>query len=150
MSLAKGLKSRIILILMLVLVVWAVSVFFIIADPPFIRGIIPRSSHGLLGIFITPFVHSGFPHLITNTVGLASLGWLVAWRGVAYFSLCTLIIIVLRGFGVWVFGRFSMHLGASGLIFGYFGFLVARGFVEKSFRAILFGAIVLIGYGGMI
>ena len=62
----------------------------------------------------------------------------------------SIIVIGLGGAGVWVFGRSSIHIGASGLVFGYFGYLVARGWHERRFGSILVAIVVIVLYGGLI
>ncbi len=145
-----AIKQRFVIVLSLLVLIWLASIFAFVLDPKPLPGILPRTIQGLPGIVFAPFIHGSFNHLLVNTVGLFGLSWMVAWRGAGYFALCTASIIIIGGLGVWLFGRFNYHIGASGLIFGYLGFLVARAFVEKSFRAILFAALVVFLYGGMI
>lgn len=113
-------------------------------------GIWPRTVSGLAGIFISPFVHYGFEHLIANTIPLAILGGLIAMVNPRLFNKVTVLVIILGGFGVWLFARPAYHVGASGLIFGYFGFLAARGWYEKGFLPVLIAIAVIFFYGGMI
>ena len=75
---------------------------------------------------------------------------MVAIRGVAYYVAATLAIAVLGGLGLWVFGRSAAHVGASGLIFGYFGFLVGRGYYERSLQSVAVAILVAVVYGGML
>jgi len=114
-------------------------------------GIRPRSQSGLWGILRAPFLHAGWQHLSANSAPFAILGFLVLVRGIRDFIGSTLIITVLGGAGVWLLGASnSVHLGASGLIFGYFGFLVVIGILERSFMGVLTSALVLFFYGGII
>ena len=85
-----------------------------------------------------------------NTVPLLFLGFFVAMRGAGNFFTCSLIILVLGGLGVWVFGRAAYHVGASGLVFGFFGYLVALAFYERSWQAFLVASLTLFYYGGLI
>jgi membrane associated rhomboid family serine protease len=63
----------------------------------------------------------------------------------------TIFVALVGGFGVWLFaGKFTNHIGASGLIFGYLGFVLARGFFEKSLTWILIAGAVLVLYGGLL
>lgn len=113
-------------------------------------GIWPRTPAGLAGIFISPFVHYGFEHLLTNTVPLFVLGTLIAMSNPRLFNKVTVLVIIAGGFGVWLFARPAYHVGASGLIFGYFGFLAARGLYERGIVPVLITLGVIFIYGGMI
>ena len=114
-------------------------------------GVIPRTAVGLRGILFGPFLHGNFAHLAANTVPFLILGWLVLLSGVQVFWWVTGITAVISGLGIWLFGATnSIHLGASGLIFGYFGFLLLRGFFERSLGAILGSLLVGIAYGGIL
>ncbi len=132
--------------------VWAVSLFGLLVDESLIHGlaVVPRRFDGLSGVLGAPLVHGSFAHLAANTVPLLILGGLVAIRGVAYYVKATLAIVVLGGLGLWLFGRSTAHVGASGLIFGYFGFLVARAYYERSLPSVVVAILVVVVYGGMI
>lgn len=115
-------------------------------------GIRPRSISGLPGVICSPFLHGGFGHLAANTIPLFVLGMLVSLRGIRHWVQVTFIIVLLGGAGVWLFGWNSdvIHIGASGLIFGYFGYLLFRGIFDRSVRSLLVGVVVLLLYGGLI
>lgn len=113
-------------------------------------GIVPRSPGNLPAILWSPLLHGGVQHLAANTVPLLLLGGIVAIRGARQFLLVSLMIVVLGGLGVWAIGRTASHVGASGLIFGYFGYLLARGWFERSFSSILIAVVVAVIYGGML
>jgi len=114
-------------------------------------GIRPRSASGLLGIVTAPFLHAGFGHLMLNSLPFIVLGGTVLLSGVRVFWGVTIFVTLAGGLGVWLFAEsLSNHLGASGLIFGYLGFLLARGVFEKSFPSILIACAILVGYGGLL
>ena len=113
-------------------------------------GILPRTQTGLRGILFAPLLHQDPQHLLLNTVPLAVLGWLVLLRGTTVFLRVSLTIVLLSGIGVWAFGRPHYHLGASGLVVGFFGYLVSRAFYERSWRSMLVATITLLFYGGLI
>ena len=113
-------------------------------------GLRPRTVGGLWGLITAPFLHSGFGHLAANTAPFLVLGALVATRGVRDFVSATIVIAVLGGLGVWLFGRSATHIGASGLVFGYMGFLLVVGFLERSIIGIAVSLIVGSVYGGML
>ncbi|MEZ4516338.1 MAG: rhomboid family intramembrane serine protease [Chloroflexota bacterium] len=114
-------------------------------------GIIPRQMSGLIGIPLAPFLHGGSAHLIANTVPILVLGLLVILRNGDRFLLVSIIIIFISGLGTWLIGpSHSVHIGASGLIFGYVGYLVASAYYERSWGAILLAILVIALYGGII
>jgi len=113
-------------------------------------GIWPRTPVGLTGIFVSPFVHYGFEHLLTNTLPLVILGGIIAMSYPRLFIKVTVMVIILGGLGVWIFARPAYHVGASGLIFGYLGFLAARGWYERGVVPLLITFGVIFFYGGMI
>jgi membrane associated rhomboid family serine protease len=114
-------------------------------------GIRPRTERGLLGILLSPFLHVGFGHLISNSLPFLLLGGLVMTGGRRQFLLLSLWVTVIGGSGVWLMGGCrTVHLGASLLIFGYLGFLLSRGIVERSIGGILLSLALLFGYGGIL
>ena len=112
-------------------------------------GILPRTFTGLVGILLSPFLHGSFAHLILNTVPLVTLGSFVAFYGTRIFVSVSLWIMLLSGAALWLLGRSAYHVGASSVVFGYFGYLVARGWYERSVTALLVTLVTLGLYGGM-
>ena len=107
-------------------------------------GIIPRSVYGLDGIVFSPLLHDGFEHLYGNSVPLILLGTFVLAAGSRRFIWSTAFIILVSGLGVWIVGQpDTVVVGASGVIFGYFGLLMARGIVERTWWNL--GVVVLVG-----
>lgn len=114
-------------------------------------GIRPRTLLGLSGIAFAPFLHGGFGHLASNTLSFLMLGGVVLIGGRTVFVTASVFIVAVGGALVWVLGPAATnHIGASLLIFGYFGFLIARGIVEKSGFWIFVSVFTLLLYGGMI
>ncbi len=113
-------------------------------------GILPHSIIGLRGLVFAPFLHGGFGHLIANTVPFLILGWLVMWQRTRDFFIVTPIVMLIGGLGTWLFGGSSVHIGASGLIYGYFGFLLLRGFYERNLASIILSLGVFFVYGSLI
>ena len=113
-------------------------------------GVTPRDTSSLLVIPLHIFVHDGFWHLLSNTGPLLALGGIVGVRGSGTLLAVSVFIAVFAGAGVWLVGRDGVHIGASGLIFGYFGYLVARGFVERSLMSLLITVAVTVFYGSLI
>ncbi len=114
-------------------------------------GVQPRSWIGLRGIFFAPFLHGGFQHVMANSIPFLWLGWFVLMRGTWEFAVVTIISVVFSGLGAWLFGApNSVHIGVSGVIMGYFGYLLMRGYFEKSLTAVLWSLFIIFLYGGML
>jgi len=113
-------------------------------------GIVPRTEIGLRGIPFWTFLHAGHNHLITNTVPLAVMAWFILLRGFKDFAVLTVGVTVIAGLMLWLLGRPAIHVGSSGLIFGYFAFLVAMGWHEQSFKSWFFAILTIVIYGGII
>jgi membrane associated rhomboid family serine protease len=114
-------------------------------------GIQPRNVGALWGILAAPLLHAGWVHLASNTGPFIVLGWLVLLRGIRDFLVVTLFAVLIGGLGVWVFGAAnSIHVGASGVVFGYLGYLLARGYFERSIWSVILGVIAGILYGGVL
>ena len=111
---------------------------------------LPYLAGSLRGILLSPLLHGSFSHLMSNTFPLLLLGGFVAIRGAKTIIGVSLLVIVLGGLLVWIVGRPAIHIGASGLVFGYFGFLVAQGWYERSIVSIVVAVGVLLLYGGII
>jgi membrane associated rhomboid family serine protease len=96
-------------------------------------GILPHNVGRLPEIFTAPFLHFNWDHIEGNTVPLFVLGVLAAYRSIVKFLLATLIIAVVSGLAVWLFqSSGELTVGASGLIFGYFGYVLVRGFFDRN------------------
>jgi membrane associated rhomboid family serine protease len=115
-------------------------------------GIYPRNLDHLWAIFTAPFLHENFyPHLVDNTIPLVFMGVIIALRGAARLALVTLIVIVVGGLGTWLVAPSGTDtFGASGLVFGYATYLLARGLFDRSLLEILVGVIVGVVWGGVL
>lgn len=114
-------------------------------------GVRPRTVSGLWGILFGPFLHANIGHVLANTLPFLILGWFVMLQGIGTFFLVTLSTAVISGLGIWLIGPSgSVHIGASGLVFGYFGYLLLRGYFERSFASLAWSGFVILLYGGMI
>ncbi|MBD2462105.1 rhomboid family intramembrane serine protease [Oscillatoria sp. FACHB-1407] len=114
-------------------------------------GIRPRKLIGLRGILLAPLLHGNLRHLAANTVPFLILGGLVMLRGLNDFLIVTAVAWLVSGTGVWLFASpRSNHIGASGVVFGYFGFLLLRGYFERSLIAIAISILVGLLYGSLI
>lgn len=114
-------------------------------------GVIPRTLLGLRGILFAPFIHGSVEHLVSNTVPFLLLGWLVMVRDSRDFVRVTLASMLGAGLMAWLLGApGSVHIGASGVIFGYLGFLMAAGWYDRSFFRILLSVGVTVLWGGLV
>ena len=114
-------------------------------------GVRPHTLVGLRGIVFAPFLHAGFGHLIGNTIPFALLGLVVLTGGIQRFAAVSVIVLLSSGVGTWLLGQSNqVHIGASGVVFGYLGYLVSRGFFERKIGQIAAGILVALVYGGMI
>lgn len=135
-----------------VALLWAVHVVnWIIGygfNPAF--GLIPRHLSGLDGVIAMPLLHGSFAHLMANTLPLLVMGGLLVATTTRALLPVNAVVIGLGGGLVWLLGSSAIHIGASGLVFGWFGFLVARGLVDRS--PITLGAALLVGvlYGSIL
>jgi membrane associated rhomboid family serine protease len=112
-------------------------------------GIIARNPDGLFGILTAPFLHLGFGHLISNTLPLVTLGALIAVSGALRLFAVTALVVTIGGLGTWLVSPpHTITIGASGLVFGYAAYLVARGVFNKRFRQVLIGIVVVLVWGG--
>jgi membrane associated rhomboid family serine protease len=109
--------------------------------------IVPHSESHLADIFTAPFLHFSWQHLEGNSIPLLVLGFLAAYRGLARFLAVTVIAVVTSGLAVWLFQASNEPtVGVSGLIFGYFGYVVVRGLFDRNFIDAIVGAIAAIAY----
>jgi membrane associated rhomboid family serine protease len=149
----KELRRQMMILGGIVAILWIIELFDVILFDGSLDklGIRPRSLQGLRGILFAPFLHASFRHLLANTIPFFVLGWFVMLRRQRDFVLVTLFTAVVSGLGIWLIGpSHSIHIGASGLIFGYFGFLLFQGYFERSLSSILWSVLVVFLYGGML
>jgi membrane associated rhomboid family serine protease len=149
----KELRTQVKIIGLFLFIFWVVEIInqAVFANTLNSLGIIPRSIVGIRGIFFAPFLHVDIPHLIANTFPFAILGWFVMLQNTKDFYTVSIISILFSGIGVWLFAQpNSITMGASGVIFGYLGFLLARGYFQKNVPSIALSLTVIFLYGGMI
>lgn len=133
-------------------IMWVVEIIDLLPRTNFDRwGIRPREMGGLIGIPLSPFLHNGIGHLVSNTIPFLILGWVIAASGIARYVQVTVIVAVVAGFGTWLVGPSnSLHLGASALVFGYLTYVLGRAVFERKIAYIVGGLIVLMLYGGVL
>ena len=113
-------------------------------------GLIPREGAGLLGIFTSPLLHGSIWHFFSNIIPFALFSFLLLQHGTSRYIQVTITCTVISGVLVWLFARSAVHVGASGLIYGYFGYLVLAGLMSKKFKLIIISLFVGIAYGTLI
>ncbi len=149
-SLFAKLRARILLLTAFVGSMW--FVFFLSSALPFLHlnrhGVVPRTPGGLQGILFAPWLHANLMHIVANTGGLLVLGWLCMWPRIANFWQATIGAMLGAGLCAWLLGApYTVHIGASGLVFGYAGYLVARGYYTRHLFAMLVALFVAASYG---
>jgi membrane associated rhomboid family serine protease len=114
-------------------------------------GVWPRSIEGLVGIVFAPFLHANWGHLIANTVPFVVLGFLTTARKRMDFHVVFASSALSAGLACWLLGATnSVHIGASGVVFGFLGFLMGRGLFERRLGTILLSLVVTFLFGGML
>ncbi|HRW38583.1 MAG TPA: rhomboid family intramembrane serine protease [Aquihabitans sp.] len=131
---------------------WVEEVVDLLPHTPFDSwGIRPRQLRGVPGIALAPFLHDGFGHLLSNTVPFVVLGCIVAASGVQRFVQVAVIVAAIAGVGTWLTGPSrTIHIGASGVVFGLLTYLVARGAFERRLGHLAVALLVLIFYGSLL
>lgn len=122
------------------------------AIPSLVRelALVPREPGALLGVVTMPLVHASLSHLLANLPPFLMLSALVLIGSPRYYLITTALIVVIAGLLLWLLGRAGFHVGASGLIFGYFGFLLGRGYYDRKAGPVLLAALTAFLYGGML
>jgi membrane associated rhomboid family serine protease len=149
-TLFNQIKARVVLLGLFVGSMW--MVFFVSAALPFLHltrhGVVPRTFSGLQGILFAPWLHAGLYHIAANTPGLLTLGWLCMWPRISNFWQATIGAMLGAGLCAWLLGApYSIHIGASGIVFGYAGYLVAYGFYNRKPLPVLVALFVVFSYG---
>jgi membrane associated rhomboid family serine protease len=113
-------------------------------------ALVPRTGGGLIGIMTAPFVHAGFAHLAANLPPFLVLGALVLRHGPSQFVGIAVAIAVGQGVLLWLLGRSAAHVGMSGIVFGFFGYLLALAWFTRTSTDLLVAAGVLVFYGAIL
>ncbi|MEE8397505.1 MAG: rhomboid family intramembrane serine protease [Desulfobacterales bacterium] len=130
-----------------VLLLWTVHIVTLFV-PLQQFGLIPRKLNGLIGILTAPFLHANFYHLYANTIAILTFGIIFALLEKKNTATLVIEITILQGIALWLFGRTGNHIGASGLIFGLFGYLLLVGYFQRQLKFIIVSLGVLVFYGG--
>jgi membrane associated rhomboid family serine protease len=132
------------MLFVLLALMWAAEIVDTLDDHQLDQyGIQPRETDGLVGIAAAPFLHAGFGHLISNTIPFVAMGVVIALQGVKRLLAVTVIVALVSGFGTWLIAPANtLHIGASGVVFGYATYLITRGFFNRDWLEIAVGLIV--------
>jgi membrane associated rhomboid family serine protease len=137
------------LVFAMVALMWVSEVVDTVADHRLDSyGIEPREVDGLTGVVAAPFLHGGFDHLIANTIPFLAMGFAIAFGGAVRVLAVTVIVAAVSGFGTWVVGPANtVHIGASGIVFGYATYLLSRGFFDRDLLGLAIGVAVGVIWG---
>lgn len=133
----------------IILIPWITYILTLLNRRLLCLGIYPRRMHGLLGIVFSPFLHADFNHLFFNTIPLLVLSNFLLINGLAYFIWVTAALILISGLLLWCFGKPGLHIGASGVITGYWAILVSDIYQQGTLTAILLGIISAYYFAGI-
>jgi len=147
----KKILSTLFIPFLFLLLMWLVKIIEVNFQISFVRyGIFPQTIDGLKGILFSPFIHKDFTHLINNSYPILILGGMLF---AIYHKIATQLFVWLyftAGFWLWVIGRPSFHIGASGLIYALASFLLVSGIIRKDPRLTAVSMLVIFLYGSMI
>lgn len=113
-------------------------------------GILPRHESGLIGVLAAPFLHGSYWHFASNIVPFALFSLLLLQHGYRRYIYISLMGIVVSGLLTWQFGRAAIHVGASGVIYCYFGYLLLAGWLSREFKLLFISLLVGFFYGGLV
>lgn len=112
-------------------------------------GIWPRKTWGLLGIIFSPFLHGGFDHLFFNSIPLLILVNLLLLFGLPTFLWLTALIMLFSGLATWLFARPGIHVGASSVLMGYWGFLLMQSIFQPSVMSVIVALLCIYYLGSL-
>lgn len=137
------------LLLAIISVMWLVEIINALDNGALdTDGLYPRNVERLWGVLTFPFIHANFTHLLDNTIPFLFLGAIIALRGAARLGFITVFVIVVGGIGTWLVSpAFPPTVGASGVVFGYAAYLLARGFFDRRLWELVVGGIVAVFWG---
>ncbi len=131
--------------------VWAFNILnWLLRSPLNSLGIRPRNAFGLIGIIFAPVLHGNFNHLFFNTIPFFVLGMFLLALGQNTFIVVSVCIALGQGFLIWLFGRKAIHIGASGVISGYFGFILTLAYFQPTLISLVLAVITLYYFGSIL
>ena len=140
--------GALVFVLAMAALMWAVEIVDVAGGDLDRNGIRPRDAEGLAGVLFAPFLHGGFGHLIGNTLPFLVLGAVIALGGLARVAVVTAFVVAVGGLGTWLVApEGTIHIGASGVVFGYATYLLVRGVYSRRLLHLVTGVLVLLVYG---
>ncbi|MCP4486543.1 MAG: rhomboid family intramembrane serine protease [Gammaproteobacteria bacterium] len=135
--------------LFFIALIWGVAIVDLFLETDLTQyAVRPRDPDRLTGVVFMHFLHNDFNHLLSNTVPLLVLGYFVTLLDETLKV--SFIVMIVTGLLVWLFARDGIHAGASGLVMGYWGYLISNAFFERSLKNISVAVITLLVYGGVV
>ncbi len=132
-------------------VLWIVHLLSLLLNEDLSKlGLLPRNLIGLLGILTSPLIHADFSHLISNTIPLIVLGWIIFYFYPKVSYILFLFIYFITGLLVWIFARQVFHIGASGIVYGFVSFLFFSGIFRRDNTSIALALVITFLYGGLV
>ena len=151
-TVTRALKSHAVVLGGTLALFWIVFVVnMLLGGALFGLGVIPRTAIGLRGVLFAPFLHGSLDHIIANSIPFVVLGWMVMLRDERHFIPVTIAGMLGSALVAWILGApGSVHIGASGVIFGYLGFLMLSGWYARSFGSIVLSVVVTLVWGSLV
>lgn len=135
----------------LVFLMWlAFTVEFVLGYNLTTYGIEPRAISGLIGVFLSPMLHGGLAHIVSNTIPVLVLGTTLYYFYPRIASKAFFACYIVTGLVVWLVGRNSYHIGASGLIYAIASFLLFLGIFRRDFKSLFISLIIAVAYWRLI
>jgi membrane associated rhomboid family serine protease len=131
------------------LIIWGIYLISLVF-PLQQYGLVPRSVHGLAGIITAPLLHASWTHLIGNSITFTIFALLLALLEAQKMFVKVFLITLIGGILTWLMGRTAVHIGASGLIFGLWGYIILSGWFSRQLKYILASIILIFFYSGLI
>ena len=132
-------------------VLWAIQIVNAEDDYGLDRfGLRPRQTSGLWGVLTQPLLHASYGHLASNTVPLLGVGWVLMLSGIRVWAFVSVAVVVVGGLATWLVAPHGLIVGASGMVFGWMGYLLARAFFSRRVKWIVVAIGVLAFFGTLL
>lgn len=149
---AEQTQKNIKILLSILLLLWGIFFLnrFLLGNYLLHLGLRPRKISGLLGIVFSPFLHANFNHIFFNSIPFIVLADFILLQGISHFLQITVLIMLCSGVLVWCFAKSGLHVGASGVITGYWGYLVAHAYYQSTAISLMLAAICIVYFAGVL
>ena len=138
-------QPRFVLLRDILIVVWGINLInWVLLGGALRQLCVPRRTIGLISVPITPLVHDDPDHLFGNSLYFFIFGWLILLRGIPDFLIITLVIALVDSLGTWIFAEPRPNFGASGIVYGYFSFLLFSSFFDRDVISLLLAIVVIL------